>query len=204
MWRFTIAIEFAIILFQRSRPLPWFLVGNACTAAAEADRSIDEFQILARTRAGSKRSARPSKWTLISHIVTLSFPRTHDLPSCSSFLRPQFLCIRPSYLLFSKPYLRVSSPPPSHARDFVSFTAGFISIDCFLQNRAPILCLCFDGIRARHPGMTHHTPNRFSKLVAGCHLHLLPPPAASQHREAPPPAHNARIYIGVVPVTSHT
>ena len=81
LWRFTIVIEFAIILFQRSRPLPWFLVGNACMAAAEADRSIDEFQILARTRAGSKRPARPSKWTLISHIVTLSFPRTHDLPS---------------------------------------------------------------------------------------------------------------------------
>ena len=165
-------------------------------AAAEADRSIDEFQILARTRAGSKRSTRPSKWTLISHIVTLSFPRTHDLPSCSSFLRPQFLCIRPSYLLFSKPYLRVPSPPPpSHARGFVSFTAGFISIDCFLQNRAPILCLCFNGIGARHPGMTHHTPNRFSKLVAGCHLH---PRHTSQHlsyyREAPPPASQC-VYI---------
>ena len=47
-------------------------------------------------------------------------------------------------------------------------TAGFISIDRFLQNRAPIFCLCFDGIGARHPGMTHHTPNRFSKLVVGC------------------------------------
>jgi len=46
-------------------------------------------------------------------------------------------------------------------------TAGFISIDRFLQNRAPIFCLCFDGIGARHPGMTHHTPNRFSKSVAG-------------------------------------
>ena len=33
-------------------------------------------------------------------------------------------------------------------------TAGFISIDCFLQNRAPIFCLCFDGIGARHPGVT--------------------------------------------------
>jgi len=41
------AIEFAIVSLQRSRPLPWFLVGDARTAAAEADRSIDEFQILA-------------------------------------------------------------------------------------------------------------------------------------------------------------
>jgi len=49
-----------------------------------------------------------------------------------------------------------------------NITAGFTSIDRFLQNRAPIFCLCFDGIGARHPGMTHHTPNRFSKLVVGC------------------------------------
>jgi len=61
-------------------------------------------------------------------------------------------------------------------------TAGFISIDRFLQNRAPIFYLCFDGIGARHPGMTHRTPNRFSKSVAGCASSALTFPAVPTHK----------------------
>jgi len=86
------------------------------------------------------------------------------------------------------------------------FPAGFTSIDRFLQNRAPILCLCFDGIGARHPGMTHHKPNRFSKLVAGCHMHLHPlhtSRSTSASRGATP-ASQCVTYIGVVLVASHT
>jgi len=105
--RFMIAIEHAIISLQRSRPpLPWFLVGDARTAAAEADRNIDEFQISDACREQAIGTTVRRRWILISHIVTLSFPRTHDLPSYSSSLRPQSSFIHPSYLLFSKPYLR--------------------------------------------------------------------------------------------------
>jgi len=41
-----IVIKRAIISLQRLW-LPWFLVGNARTVVAEADRNIDEFQRLA-------------------------------------------------------------------------------------------------------------------------------------------------------------
>ena len=39
-----------------------------------------------------------------------------------------------------------------------------ISIERFLQNRAPICCLPFDCIEARHPGMTHTV---YSTLLIG-------------------------------------
>ena len=45
-------------------------------------------------------------------------------------------------------------PSRDHIDVEARFPAGFISIDCFLQNRAPICCLCFDGIGARHLGLT--------------------------------------------------
>ena len=70
-------------------------------------------------------------------------------------------------LLLKLPTLRTRDSfrclyPPNHHNPVASrlpitwspITAGFISIDRFLQNRAPIFYLCFDGIGARHPGVT--------------------------------------------------
>ena len=67
--------------------------------------------------------------------------------------------IDPSLLSVTNRDVRLLSPPGSVPDDFgrrsLLLTAVCVSIDRFPQNTAPICCLSFDGIGARHPGMTH-------------------------------------------------